>query len=140
VQDGQFQDLFAEVNFGHFPPDVNEPTLACLNQCLQSINLPEMERLTVRELVRRMLNIFVPPECQCWNVVSSMSMADVSHLSDEQRRDKRLLELQWVIASCSRGVFASVQEAWKKYKAQGKVTETYKFVSLKRTTLTVYIG
>jgi hypothetical protein len=45
---------------------------------------------------------------------------DTSHLSEEQRRTKRVLELQRVVVSCSQGVFRIMQEAYLERKAQGK--------------------
>jgi len=114
------QNLFTEVNYNDFPDQVNEPTLARLNLFLKDAKLPLAEGLTVRELVRRMLKINVPEVCQCWRMFDSLCMADAAHLSEEQRRTKRVLELQRVVVYCSKGVFGIMQEAYKECAAMGK--------------------
>jgi len=114
------QNLFTEVNYNDFPDQVNEPTLARLNLFLKGAKLPPAEGVTVRELVRRMLKISVPDVCQCWRMFDSLCMDDSSHLSEEQRRTKRVLELQRVVVNCSRGVFGIMQEAYKERAAMGK--------------------
>jgi hypothetical protein len=114
------QDLFKELDYAHFPDRVNEPTLARLNQFLTSVKLPEVEGVTVRKLVEDMLKMRVPDECQCWLVFSSLCVMDASHLSEEQRRTKRVLELQRVVVNCSRGVFGIMQQAYKEREAQGE--------------------
>ena len=111
------QDLFTEVDYNDFPDQVNKPTLARLNLFLKDAKLPLAEGVTVRELVRRMLKINVPDVCQCWQMFDSLCMADSAHLSDEQRRTKRVLELQRVVVYCSRGVFGIMQEAYKERAA-----------------------
>jgi hypothetical protein len=118
------QDLFVELDYAKFPDQVNEPTLARLNQFLKSVKLPEVESVTVRKLVENMLKMRVPDECQCWQVFSSLCVLEASHLSEEQRRTKRVLELQRVVVSCSRGVFGIMQEAYKERKAAGKAGKT----------------
>jgi hypothetical protein len=110
------QDLFQELNMTDFPDQVNEPTLARLNQFLKSVKLPEVEGMTVRKLVENMLRMRVPDECQCWQVFSSMDAMDASHLSEEQRRTKQVLELQRVVVICCRGVFGIMQDAYKERK------------------------
>jgi len=118
------QNLFTEVDYNDFPDQVNEPTLARLNLFLKGAKLPSAERVTVRELVRRMLKINVPDVCQCWRMFDSLCMADASHLSAEQRRTKRVLELQRVVVYCSKGVFGIMQEAYKERAAMGKAGKT----------------
>ena len=111
------QDLFKEIDYNDFPDQVNEPTLARLSQFLKGAGRPQAERVTVRALVQRMLKINVPPACQCWQMFNSQCMANVNHLSDEQRRTKRVLELQRVVVNCSRGVFVIMQEAYQEWEA-----------------------
>jgi hypothetical protein len=113
-------DLFEELNYNDFPDQVNEPTLTRLNQFLKSVKLPEVEGVTVRKLVENMLKMRVPDECQCWRVFNSLCVLDASHLSEEERRTKRVLELQRVVVSCSRGVFGIMQESYKEFKVQSK--------------------
>jgi hypothetical protein len=109
-------NLFDELNLLDFPDQVNQPTLARLNQFLKGVGRPEVEGMTVRGLVERMMKMTVPEACQCWKVFDRQCMANVLHLSDEQRRIKRVLELQRVVVSCSRGVFGIMQEAYKEWK------------------------
>ena len=111
------QNLFTELNYNNFPDQVNEPTFARLNKFLRGANLPLAEGVTVRELVQRMLKINVPDVCQCWRMFDSLCMADSAHLSQEQRRTKRVLELQRVVVYCSKGVFGIMQEAYKERAA-----------------------
>jgi hypothetical protein len=85
-----------------------------------------VEAVTVRELVDQMMKMNVPDACQCWKVFDMECMANVSHLSEEQRRTKRVLELQRVVVSCSRPIFGIMQEADKERKAQGKIGNTGK--------------
>ena len=110
------KDLFKEIDYNDFPDQVNEPTLARLNEFLEGASRPPAKRLTVRTLVQRMLKISVPPTCQCWQMFNSQCMANVDHLSDEQRRTKRVLELQRVVVNCSRGVFGIMQEAYQEWE------------------------
>jgi hypothetical protein len=112
------QNLFEELNHKDFPDQVNEPTLACLNQFLKSIKLPEVEGVTVRKLVLSMLKMRVPDECQFWRVFSSLPELDTMLFSKAQRRGKRVLELQRAVVRLSWGVFGVVQEAYKEYKDQ----------------------
>jgi len=107
------QDLFSELKFTDFPDQINVPTLVRLNQFLMDAKLPEVQGMTVRAIVQRMLKINVPPGCQCWQVYNSQCMANVDHLSAEQRRIKRVLELQRVVVNCSRPVFGIMQEAYQ---------------------------
>ena len=113
------KDLFTEINYNNFPDKVNEPTLFRLNQFLKGAKLPLAEGVTVRELVRSMMKISVPDVCQCWRMFDSLCMADTGHLSEEQRRTKRVLELQRVVVNCSQGVFGIMEEAYKERAAMG---------------------
>jgi len=64
-----------------------------------------------------MLKVNVPDVCQCWRMFDSLCIVDSAHLSDEQRRTKRVLELQRVVAYCSKGVFGIMQEAYREWEA-----------------------
>jgi hypothetical protein len=117
------QDLFQEMDLTDFPDQVNQPTLARLNRFLKGVGRPEVEAVTVRGLVDRMMKMNVPDACQCWKVFDKQCKANVSHLSEEQRRTKRVLELQRVVVSCSRPVFGIMQEAFQEW-GDAEVLET----------------
>jgi hypothetical protein len=89
--------------------------LARLNEFLTGVGRPGVKAVTVRGLVDQMMKMNVPDACQCWKVFDMECMANVSHLSDEQRRTKRVLELQRVVVSCSRPIFGIMQEAYQEW-------------------------
>jgi hypothetical protein len=106
-------DLFAETNYDHFPDKVNDATLEHLNGFLRAVGRPEAERLTVRQLVRRILSHQVPESCQCWKVLDQQYLLtnSIEHLSDEQRHTQKVLEWQRVVVTCSKGVLNTMREA-----------------------------
>jgi acetyl/propionyl-CoA carboxylase alpha subunit len=107
--------LLKEFKLTDFPDRVNQPTLHRLNEFLKGVGRPETKAVTVRGLVDRMMKMNIPDGCQCWKVFDRECMANVSHLSDEQRRTKRVLELQRVVVSCSRPIFNTIQEAYQEW-------------------------
>jgi hypothetical protein len=117
-------NLFDELELTNFPDQVNQPTLARLNKFLKAVGRSEAEAATVRELVNWMLKMHVPHACQCWRVFDAQCMANVSHLSDEQRRTKQALELQRVVVSCTRPVFGVMQETFQAWGAVQLVSDT----------------
>ena len=110
------RSLFAELDYNDFPNQVNEPTLARLNQFLNGVGRHEAEGVTVRALVQRMMKISVPRSCQCQPVFSQLCLAG-THLSAEQRRTRQVLEFQRVVVNCSAGVFSIMQEAYQEWTA-----------------------
>jgi hypothetical protein len=116
-------NLFDELKLTDFPDQVNQPTLDRLNEFLTGVGRPEVGAVTVRGLVDRMMKMNVPDGCQCWKVFDKQCKANVSHLSDEQRRTKRVLELQRVVVACSRGVFDTIKEAYREWGGAGEDTE-----------------
>jgi hypothetical protein len=112
--------LFDELKLTDFPDQVNQPTLDRLNEFLKGIDRPAVEAVTVRGLVVRMMKMNVPDGCQCWKVFDKLCMANVSHLSEEQRRTKRVLELQRVVVSCSRPIFSTMLVAYQEWGGAGQ--------------------
>lgn len=117
-------DLFEELDYNAFPDEINTPTWTRLNQFLESISLPPVQAVSVRTIVSRMFKIKVDDGCQCWQVFRRQCTgASIVHLSDEQRRIQRVLELQRVVVSCSKGVFEVLQEAYADREQLDKVAE-----------------
>jgi hypothetical protein len=114
-------NLFDELKLTDFPDQVNQPTLDRLNEFLTGVGRPGVKAVTVRGLVDRMMKMNVPDGCQCWKVFDKQCMANVSHLSDEQRRTKQVLELQRVVVSCSGPIFSTVRVAYQEWKGTGQV-------------------